>query len=91
MTASVQTLYRNGRRLAKASKAVVGDLNLSVGKNPGSGALCSEACLLTETGWSALPPLYDAVCVVIAAHGLRLRGVEIVASRAVAQEWWCVL
>jgi hypothetical protein len=91
MTASVRTIYRNGRRLAKASAPVVGDLNLDVGKNPVSRALCSEACLLTERGSALVPPLYDAVCVVIAGHGLRLRGIEIVAGREIVQEWWCVL
>jgi len=91
MKATVSTLYRVGRRLPQnnVGATVVGDLNLSVNKNPVTGLLTHEACVLTPDGFSMLPDLHDVVCVCIAAHGLRLRGVEIVNGRETVQEWWC--
>ena len=89
MKATVTTLYRRGRRCLSGSKIVTGDLNLSVGKHPVTGLVSVEACVLDEDGLTLVPPMIDAVCVCIAANGMRLRGVECVAGREVAQEWWC--
>lgn len=92
MKAKVSTLYRNGKRLPinKVCKTVVGDLNLSVSKHPVTCLACCTAVVLTDGGISLVPDMVDAQCVVIAAHGLRLRGVEMVMGRELAQEWWCV-
>lgn len=92
MKAKVSTLYRNGRRLPtnKVAATVIGDLNLSVSKHPVSGLCCQEAVVLADLGTSLLPDIYDVMCVCIAANGFRLRGVEIVSGREMAQEWWCV-
>jgi len=92
MTAKVSSLYRAGRRLPtnKVGLTVTGDLNLSVSKHPVTGLCCTEAVVLTDEGWSLLPDMYDAQCVCIAMHGIRLRGIEIVAGKELAQEWWCV-
>ena len=92
MKAKVSTLYKNGRRLPinKAASTVMGDLNLSVSKHPVTGLCCVESVVLEDRGISLLPSLYDVTCVCIAAHGLRLRGTEIVAGKEMAQEWWCV-
>ena len=91
MKAKVSTLYRNGRRLPanKVGATVTGDLNLGVSKHPVTGLCCIEAVVLEDSGRSLLPDMHDVTCVCIAAHGLRLRGLEICAGKEMAQEWWC--
>ena len=91
MQATISNLYRNGRRLPanKVASTVTGDLYLSVSLHPVSGLCCTEAAILEASGRPLLPPIYDAVCVCIAAHGLRLRGIEVVSGREMVQEWWC--
>lgn len=94
MLAKVWRIYKNGRQLTSNKKSVppvVGDLNLGAGKNPITGRVTSEASVLTDRGLSLIPNLVDVVCIAIAADGLRLRGVEILAGRELAQEWWCIL
>jgi hypothetical protein len=92
MKAKVSSLYRNGKRLPinKVASTVTGDLNLSVSKHPVTGLCCHEAVVLEESGRSLLPDIHDVECVCIAAHGLRLRGIEIHAGKETAQEWWCI-
>lgn len=92
MKATVSQLYNNGTRIPynKSLVTVVGDLNLGVSKHPVTGMCSSEAMILADGGAYLLPELYDAHCIVIAAHGFRLRGFEIVNGKEMAQEWWCV-
>jgi hypothetical protein len=91
MNAKVTALYKDGKKADdKGAKTVEGDLNLSVWKHPVTGRVCYQACILGERGLQKLPDLFDAQCVIIAAYGIRLRGVEFSKGREVAQEWWCV-
>lgn len=91
MIARVSTLFKNGKRVSKVSKTVEGDLNLSVSRHQVTGSVCTEAVVLDTKGVALIDPMIDAHCVLIAAHGFRLRGVELVGlAREVSQEWWCV-
>lgn len=91
MKAKVSTLYKNGKRLGtnRIGDTVEGDLNLSVSKHPATGLCCIEAVVVNDKGISLIPNIFDAQCVCIAAHGLRLRGIEFCNGREVSQEWWC--
>lgn len=73
----------------KVSATVEGDLNLSVSKHRVTGRCCIVAMVLTDAGLSLVPDLYDAQCIIIAADGMLLRGIELNGARQVTQEWWC--
>jgi hypothetical protein len=91
MKSRVSTLYKKGVPIPqpKVSALVEGDLNLSVSKHPVTGRCCIVAMVLTKEGLSLVPDLYDAQCVIIAADGMLLRGIEFNGNKQQSQEWWC--
>jgi hypothetical protein len=91
MKAKVTRLYKDGRYLPGGirRKIMEGDLNMSVSKHPVTGRCDYEASLVENSGYCVIPELHDAMCTCIAAHGLRLRGIEFNGTREVVQEWWC--
>ena len=93
MKAKVSILYRDGIPIPMRGKVVTveADVDISTGKHPATGRLSMTAWTSEDvTSTTAhVRPLHDVALVWMAAKGIRLRGLEVVAGgREVAQEWF---
>lgn len=90
MKAWVSQLYKAGKPVPRDKQPTVveGDLNVADGMHPVLNRLVSEACLLGNGGTHVIEPMIDVRLVGIYGVGLRLRGIECVAGKEQAQEWW---
>lgn len=93
MRAKVSILYRDGIPIPMKGKVVTveSDVDVAPGRHPANGRYSMTAST-SEDGTSTtayVRPLHDVALVWIAAKGIRLRGLEVVAGgREVAQEWF---
>lgn len=93
MRAKVSILYRDGIPIPMRGKFVTveADVDVAPGRHPATGRYSMTASTSEDvTSTTAyVRPLHDVALVWIAAKGIRLRGLEVVASgREVAQEWF---